>query len=108
MFSWQHVSSWHLYAFIYLVFAIGTSITLSLSDIKAALGGFIVILSIIFIADLATVWAGNFISNFVIGISGYYVFFYATAFLILLINITIGLLVLFPLSLLRMNHSKAS
>jgi hypothetical protein len=108
IFSWQHLSSWQLYAFIYLVFAIGSSITLSPSDIKAALGGFTVIVILIFILNLATVWAGNFISNIVIGIADHYALFYTLVFLIILVNIAVALLILLPLSLLRLNHSKAT
>ena len=58
VFSWNNLSTWQLYVFIYLVFAIGSSITLSPSDIKGALKGFSVILILIFIFNLATVWAG--------------------------------------------------
>ena len=108
IFSWQHLSSWQLYAFIYLVFAIGSSITLSPPDIKAALGGFAVIAILIFILNLATVWAGNFVSNIVIGIAGYYALFYTILFLIILVNIAVALLIFLPLSMVRSNHSKAS
>jgi hypothetical protein len=106
IFSWQHLSSWQLYVFIYLVFAIGSSITLSPPDIKAALGGFIVIIILLFILNLATLWAGNFISGIVIGMTSYYVLFYAIIFLILIINLVVTLLGFLPLSLLRPNHSK--
>jgi hypothetical protein len=107
IFSWQNLSSWQLYAFIYLVFAISSSITLSSSDIKGAWGGFTVIVILILILNLATVWAGNFISNAVIGIAGYYTLFYTIVFLIILVNIAVALLILLPLSMLRSNHSKA-
>lgn len=107
IFSWQHLSSWQLYVFIYLVFAIGSSITLSPSDIKAALIGFIMIVVLIYIVNLATVWAGDFVSNAVIGISGYYALFYTIVFLIIVVNIAVALFILLPLSLLRSNHSKA-
>jgi len=107
IFSWEHISSWQLYAFIYLVFAIGSSITLSPSDIKSALVGFIVIVVLVFILNMATVWAGNFVSNAVIGIAGYYALIYTVVFMIILVNIAVGLLILMPLSLLRSNRSKA-
>jgi len=108
IFSWKHIASWQLYIFIYLVFAIGTSITLSPSDIKAAMKGFIVIAVLMLVLNLATVWAGNFVSRFIIGISGYYVLFYTIAFLIMLINLAAALLILFPLSILRLSHSRAN
>jgi hypothetical protein len=108
VFSWHHVSSWQLYLFIYLVFAIGSSITLSFPDIKAALAGFGMIVLSVFIVNLATVWAGNFITNAVIGISGYYSLFYTIIFLIMLVNVAVALLVLLPLSLLKIGHTKAA
>ena len=108
IFSWQHIVSWQLYVFIYLVFAIGSSITLSPPDIKAALGGFVVIAGLIFILNLATVWAGNFISNFAFGIAGYYVLFYAIIFLLFLVNIAVALLIFLPLSIFRSKRSKSS
>jgi len=96
-----------LYVYIYLVFAIGISVTLSPPDIKGALGGFIVIVILIFIFNLATVWARDFTSNIIIGTAGYYFLFYTIIFLILLVNISVALLLLLPLSLLRSKHSKA-
>ncbi len=106
VFSWHNLSRWQLYAFIYLVFAIGNSITLSQSDMKGTLKGFSVILVLILIFNLATVWAGDFTSHIVTGIVAYYPVFYAVMFLILLLNIAVASLVLLPLSLLRAGHSK--
>ncbi len=106
VFSWHNLSRWQLYAFIYLVFAIGSSITLSQPDIKGTLKGFSVILVLILIFNLATVWAGDFTSHIVTGIVAYYPVFYAVMFLILLLNIAVASLVLLPLSLLRAGHSK--
>jgi len=106
--SWQHLSSWQLYVFIYLVFAIGSSMTLSLPDIKGAWDGFVVISGLAFIFNLVTIWAGNFTSNVIMGIAGYYVLFYVVIFLIMIINAAVALLVFLPLSLLRVSHSKAA
>ncbi len=107
VFSWHNLSTWQLYAFIYLAFAIGSSITLSPPDIKGTLKGFSVILILIFIFNLATVWAGDFISNIVIGTAGYFRVFYTTMFLILLLNIAVSILLLLPLSFLQTRRSKS-
>jgi len=104
LFSWHNLSGWQLYVFIYLAFAIGSSITLSPSDIKASLKGFSVILILIFIFNLATIWAGDFVSNIMTGIVGYFRVFYTAMFLILLLNIAVSILLLLPLSLLRARH----
>jgi hypothetical protein len=103
IFSPQHLASWQFYVYIYLVFAVGSSITLSPSDIKTALSGLGVIAGLIFVFNLATVWAGAFSLNIIAGsLSGYF-FFYALIFLILLINIA-AILLLLPLSLLKSRH----
>ena len=106
IFSWPHLASWQLYVFLYLAFAIGISVTLSPSDIKSALAGFLIILILLFIVNLATIWAGNFLTNIVIRIAGYYVLFYTLIFLILVINLAVALLVLAPLSILSNDHSR--
>jgi hypothetical protein len=108
VFSRPHLSSWEWYVFIYLAFAIGSSITLSPPDIKAAFSGFGIILILIFIINLATIWTGDFISRIVFSIAAYYSLFYAIVFLILLINLAVALLLLIPSSLLRPSHSKAA
>ena len=107
VFFWHNLTTWQLYAFIYLAFAIGSSITLSPPDIKGTLKGFIVILILIFTFNLATVWAGDFISNIVIGTAVYFRVFYTAMFLILLLNIAVSILLLLPLSFLQTLRSKA-
>ena len=97
----QNFSGWQLYVFLYLVLAIGSSITLSPPDIKGALGGFAVIVVLIFIFNLGTVWAGNFASNIVTGMAGYYPLFYTVVFLIMLLNAAAAVLVLLPLYIPR-------
>ncbi len=105
LFSWHNLSSWQLYLFIYLAFAIGSSITLSPSDIKASLKGSGVILILILIFNLATLWAGDLVSDIITGTIGYFRVFYIAMFLILLLNIAVSVLILLPLSLLRARHS---
>ena len=107
VFSLHNLSTWQFYAFIYLAFAIGSSITLSPPDLKTTLKGLSVILVLVFIFNLATVWAGDFTSNIIIGIVGYLRVFYTAVFLILLLNIAVSVLFLLPLSLLRTRHSKS-
>jgi len=107
VFSWHNLSTWQLYAFIYLAFAIGSSITLSPSDIKGALKGFSVIIILIFIFNLATAWAGDFTSNIVTGTAGYLSIFYTAMFPILLLNIAVSVLILLLLSFLRTRHYKS-
>ena len=105
IFSWHNLSTWQLYVFIYLAFTIGSSITLSPSDIKGSLKGLSVILILIFIFNLATVWAGDLTSNIFIGTVSYFLVFYTAMFLIVLLDILVSILLLLPLSILRTRHS---
>ncbi len=107
VFSWRNLATWQLYAFIYLAFAIGSSIRLSPPDIKTTLKGLGVILILIFIFNLATVWTGDFTSNIIVGTVGYFRVFYTAMFLIFLLNIAVSFLLLLPLSLLRKRHSSS-
>jgi hypothetical protein len=107
VFSWHNLSTWQFYVFIYLAFAIGSCIRLSPADLKNASKGFGVILILIFIFNLATVWAGDFTLDVIIRSAGYLRVFYGGMFLILLLNIAVSILLLVPLSLLRSRHSKA-
>jgi hypothetical protein len=105
IFSGNNLSTWQLYLLIYLAFAIGSSITLSPSDIKGTLKGLSVILILVFIFNLATVWAGDLTSNIFKGTISYFLVFYISMFLILLMDIFVSFVLLLPLSLMT-RHSK--
>ena len=107
IFSWSNFSLWQFYLFIYLTFAIGSSITLSLSDIKGTFKGLIVILILIFIFNLTTVWAGELTSNIFIGAMSYFLVFYTSIVVIFFLNILFSVLLLLPLSILRTRHSES-
>jgi hypothetical protein len=104
IFSWDRFATWQLYVFIYLAFAIGSSITLSPPDIKSTLAGLSVILVLMFIFNLVTVWAGELTSNIFSRTSAYFIVFYAVMFFTLLMNIAVAGLILLPLSLLKAGH----
>jgi hypothetical protein len=106
VFSGHNLATWHLYVCIYLTFAVGSSIMLSPSDIKSTLKGLGIIVILIFIFDLATVWATDLTSSIFVGSIGYFLVFYTAMFLILLLDISVFVLLLLPLSLLS-NHGKA-
>jgi hypothetical protein len=98
--SWHFLSKWQFYVFVYLAFAIGSLMTLSPPDIKGALGGFLMILVLIFIFNLATVWIENFTSNILIGVAGLSTLFYAVIVLVILLQLAIMLLLILPFSLI--------
>jgi hypothetical protein len=100
IFSWHNLATWQLYACVYLTFTIGSSIMLSPSDIRSTLKGLIVIVILIFIFNLATVWATDLTSSIFAGSIGYFLVFYTTMFLILLLDILVFVVLLLPLTLL--------
>ena len=55
---------WRVILFAWLFYAIGSSVTLSSSDIKGAFSGFIYFVILLFIFNLATIWNGDFATRF--------------------------------------------
>ena len=83
---------WKLSLFFYLFYAVGSSITLSPSDIKGAFRGFIYFVILLLLFNIATIWKGDFISGFFSKTSNYFSGFY---FLIILsIGLNIGFIVI--------------
>jgi len=52
---------WKVVLFIYLFFSIGSSMTLSPPDVKLATKGFLFFSAILFLFNIATLWAGGFL-----------------------------------------------
>ena len=87
IFSGHAYSTWQLYVYIYLTFTIGSSIILSPSDFKGAFKGLSIILAVIFVFNLATVWAGDFTTNIFSGTLSYFLIFYIAMLLVLVMDI---------------------
>ena len=105
IFAAHNFTTWQLYLFVYLTFTIGSSIILSPEDIKGALNGLSVILVLVFIFNLATVWAGDFTGNIFTATLSYFLIFYIAFLLILVMDIIVFLLLL-PFSLLQRSSGK--
>jgi len=88
---------WKLTLFFYLFYAIGSSITLSGSDIKGASRGFFYFLFILLLFNISTLWIGNFVVDFFIQINKYLSGFY------FLIVVSMGLNILFIVILFLFN-----
>jgi hypothetical protein len=83
-------SNWlKMVLFFYLFYAIGSSISLSSSDIKGAFRGFIYFVVLLLFFNIATIWKGNFVLDIFSRTSNYFSGFY---FLIIL---SIGLNIVF-------------
>ncbi|KAF0236206.1 MAG: hypothetical protein FD181_2914 [Prolixibacteraceae bacterium] len=83
---------WKLLLFFYFFYAVGSSISLSPSDIKGAFRGFIYFVILLFLFNIATIWKDDFILDFFSKTSNYFSGFY---FLIILnLGLNIGFIVI--------------
>ena len=89
---------WKVVLFIYLFYAIGSSVTLSSSDIKGAFRGFIYFVILLLIFNLATIWKGDFATRFFDKTGNYLSGFYFLIVLSMALNVVfIGILFLLGL-----------
>jgi len=59
VFRLDNVTRWQFWVFLYLAFTIGTAIRLSPSDLKGAASGFLVLVVLLLVVNLATAWIAN-------------------------------------------------
>jgi hypothetical protein len=91
---------WKITLLVYFLYAIGSSITLSPSDIKAAWKGFVFFLLVLIIFNLATLWMGNFTEKTFASISSYGSGLYFLITLSILVNL-LFVLILWLISLVK-------
>jgi len=91
LFTVENLSNWKTYLFLYLVFCIGSSITLSPPDIKSAFLGFASIVGTLFFINVVTMWTfPNQLANIFAHITQYYTAFYMVMVLVILMNLIAG------------------
>lgn len=89
-FTTEAFSSWKIFVFCYLLFSIGSSMKLSMSDISSAIRGFLVILGLSFLLNLGLIYfdltekADDFLS-----LAPYFSTLYVTLLFALVLNICI-------------------
>jgi hypothetical protein len=99
IFYWQNLVTWQFYLFLYITFAVGSSVSLSLSDIEGILSGFRIIVIILFVFNLLTFWVTGFALQPFLIVSRYFAYFYAIMVFIIILNLmALGILLLFNLS----------
>jgi hypothetical protein len=77
---------WKIVVLVYFLFSIGSSITLSLPDIRGALAGFLYFVAVLLIFNLLTLWAGDFTLKALAAASGFFSGFYFLMILSIIIN----------------------
>lgn len=60
LFLGSNSSWWKTALLIYILYSVGSGMTLSKSDLKSALGGFLWLIIFFFLFNLVTIWIGNF------------------------------------------------
>ena len=94
IFSWNSFSRWEFYLFVYLAFSIGTSITLSTSDIQGAFKGFMALIGALLLFNLGTLWVGDFTGEAMARLGEYCGVFYAMMLLVLLLNLSAYIIII--------------
>jgi apolipoprotein N-acyltransferase len=62
VFSTNSITWWKIILYIYILYSIGSSMTLSPSDVKSAVSGFLWVIVFFLLFNLATLWMGNFMA----------------------------------------------
>jgi hypothetical protein len=100
--NFQH---WQFYVFLYLVFAIGNSITLSPSDLHSAWLGFVFFVLFLVVLNGVTSWMGDFLMKGTLGLNPILIQFEILILVALFLNILVAMVILFLLLLKRLFQS---
>jgi hypothetical protein len=92
-------SWWKIVILVYLLYAVGSSVSLSPSDINGSASGFAVFLVVLLLFNLTTLWIGDFTLNFFRTISFYFSGLYFLIILSIMINLIFILILLIPVKL---------
>lgn len=90
------------YLFIYIVFAVGSHIKLSPTDLQSAWSGFVILVGLLFLLNLATAWAGDFLLKAFGSLSQAFSFFYALMLFTVILNLLFLAVLFFILILKRL------
>ncbi|HTX87904.1 MAG TPA: hypothetical protein VMC08_02860, partial [Bacteroidales bacterium] len=86
VFGGENTAWWKILILGYLLFSVGSSLTLSPPDIKDALAGFLYFVALLLIFNLVTLWIGNFATTFLTTVSAFFSGFYLLMILSILVN----------------------
>lgn len=95
LFTRENLTDWRLYLFLYVVFCIGSSITLSPVDMKGAGRGLTAFIGVLFLLNVATYWIiDNDLAETFRSLTRYYSFFYTTMLFAIALNVMVSLVLL--------------
>ena len=97
---------WRIPIYVYFIYSVGCSMSLSTSDAKSAFKGFVWIILFLLIFNLITIWYGNPISFFILRSEEYLTVLPLLLIIVLIANLSLGmiLLILNFLKKLLMKH----
>jgi len=99
LFTGENLTDWRVYLFLYAVFCIGSSITLSPADMKGAGRGLAAFMGVLFFINVATYWIiDNNLAEALRYFTRYYSFFYTTMLFAIALNV-MAVFALFILSI---------
>lgn len=88
LFTGENLTNWRFYLFLYVVFCIGSSITLSPADMKGAGRGLAAFIGMLFLLNVATYWIiDNDLAETFRSFTRYYSFFYTTILFAIALNL---------------------
>jgi len=88
VFKSEKTAWWKIVILIYCLYCIGSSITLSASDVKTSFKGFLIIITFILLFNIATIWAGDFVSPFITKLCAILSGFYSIMIISMVVNFT--------------------
>lgn len=101
IFIGEESSWWKIILLFYLLYSVGSSITLSGSDIKSGIKGFIYFLVVLFFFNLATLWMGDIVYRLFQGTSRLFTGLYILMIISFLINIFFVIILYFVSRILK-------
>ncbi len=90
VFDRTRFTEWSFYAFLYLVFCIGSHVTLSTADIRNAAMGVTTGVGTVVVINLATLWMGDWTARICAVLTGYSAVICGVMFVALVINIVLA------------------
>lgn len=90
----RRLGDWRVWVFLYLTFTVGSSISLSGADLEGALAGFVTLVLVVLLANLATLWLGDVLGSGVAWLARWQAVGYGAMLFALLLNALAALAVL--------------
>ena len=90
----SHFADWRVWAFLYVAFTVGSSVSLSSEDVQGAVAGFVTVVLLVLFANLATLWWGDVLGSGVATLLGWLAVAYAAMLFALAVNVLAALVVL--------------